>query len=186
MAYELIIIAGGILFGLIGFIIGALLVRRAYKQSPSITHYKRVIDILTLRKLHNKLYPMDGDIIYDKKKSKTGEDHIEHYENMRDKLTIRKKKEFEVSNEGGGMFSGGGMIGNLIGGFIVIFIGVSLLPVVMQQTQTAINNSQSNMTSPSMQMTETMLKIVPVFFGIAILGVVIAIVAGALRTSGVV
>lgn len=181
MAYELIIIVGGIIFSLIGFFIGILLIRRAYKQSPSILHYKNIIDILTLRKLHGKLYGVDYE-----KKLKTGKDHIEHYENMRDKLTVRKKpQEIEVTGEGSGLL---GMLPNLIGGFITIFIGISLLPVIVQQVNIAQNTTmnQNNVTTPSTQMTDTMLKILPVFFILAVLGAVIAIVAGALRGSGLV
>lgn len=179
MVYELIIIVGGIIFGLVGFIIGALLIRRAYKQSPSILHYRRVIDILTLRKLHNKLY--SNELIVDKKKSKTGEDHIEHYENIRDKLTLRKKPQ-EVEVTSGGV----GMLGNLIGGFIAIFIGVALLGPIAQQVGEVSNQMNTNITSPSTEMATTMLKMIPVFFAIALLGIVISIVYSALRTSGTV
>jgi hypothetical protein len=182
MVYELILIGGGIIFSLIGFFIGILLIRRAYKQSPSILHYKNIIDILTLRKLHNKLYGADYV-----KKLKTGQDHIEHYENIRDKLTVRKKKEIEVTNEGSGSIIGGGMLGNLIGGFIVIFIGISLIPVIMQQVGIAKNSTnQNNVTTPSTQLSDTMLNMIPLFFGLAMVGVAIAIIAGALRSSGVV
>lgn len=178
MVYELYIVIGGIIFGLVGFLIGALLIHRAYKESPSINHYKKVIDILTLRKLHNRLY--SSELIVDKKKSKTGEDHIEHYEGMRDKLTLRKKPQ-EVYSGGDG--DGGSILGilpSLIGGFITIVIGVSLLPAISQQ----INQASMNVTSPSMEMTKTMLGIIPVFFVIAIVGIIIAVVSGALRSSG--
>jgi len=180
MAYELIIIGGGIVFGLIGFIIGALLVHRAYKASPSLMHYKKIIDILTLRKLHNKLY--SGDLVYDKTKSKTGEDHIGHYESMRDMLTIRKKTLEEPLTEGLGF--GGIGLGNIIGGFIAILIGVSLLPAIAEQVGQAQN--QMNITSPSIEITTTMLKLVPVFFAIAILGIGIAVAFSTLRNIGMV
>jgi hypothetical protein len=180
MAYELIIIGGGILFGLIGFIIGAILVRRAYKASPSLMHYKRIVDILTLRKLHHKLY--SNDLIYGNTKSKTGDDHIEHYESMRDKLTIRKKTVEEPLTEGLGL--GGMGLGNIIGGFIAILIGVTLLPTIAQQVGKA--SAQMNVTSPSIEMTTTMLKLVPVFFAIALLGIGIAIAYSTLRNTGLV
>lgn len=178
MTYELIIIGGGILFGLIGFIVGALLIRRAYKQSPSILHYRRVIDILTLRKLHNKLY--SNDLVTGAPKSKTGEDHIEHYEDMRDKLTLRKKpQEVEISEGGSGIL---GMLPNLIGGFIAILIGVALLGPITQQVGLA--SQQMNVSSPSTEMTTTMLKMVPAFFAIGLVGIAIAIVFSSLRNSG--
>jgi hypothetical protein len=180
MNYELIIIAGGIVLGLVGFLIGVLLVRRAYKQSPSILHYKKIVDILTLRKLHNRLYT--EDIISGAPKLKTGQDHIEHYESMRDKLTLRKKPQVSVSSEGG---SGVGMLGNLIGGFVVIFIGVALLgPVAQQVGQASQQMNTMNATTPSTQMAETMLKMVPAFFAIAIIGIVIAVIFSAFRTAG--
>lgn len=175
MVYELLIIAGGILFGLIGFIIGALLVRRAYKASPSLMHYKRIVDILTLRKLHGKLY--SNDLVSGAPKSKTGEDHIEHYESMRDKLTIRKKEAAEPLSEGLGF--GGISISNIIGGFITILIGVSLLPTIAEQVGKATGQNVSNsMTS--------VLSIVPIFFAIAILCIGIAVAFSTLRNVGVV
>ena len=178
MAYELIIIGGGIAFGLIGFIIGTLLVRRAYKSSPSLEHYRKVIDILTLRKLHHRLYPTsEGDIVYDKKKLKTGEDHIEHYEDMRDELTIRKKKEIEIDTSGKGLR--GISIGNIIGAFIAIFVGISILPIITQEVGKVQMNSSSEWTG-------TLLNLVPGFFALAILGIGIAVLAGILRNSGMI
>lgn len=170
MAYELIIIGGGIAFGLIGFIIGALLVHRAYKSSPSINHYQRIIDILTLRKLRNKSDGLDIPL-------NTAKDHIKHYENIRDKLTVRQKPEV-IETSGGGV----GMLGNLIGGFIVILVGVMLIPAVTQQVSKASQSSGMNVTTWG----STVLTMVPAFFIIGLIGIIVAIVASQLRNVGLV
>ena len=173
---EYIIIGGGILFGLIGFIIGIVLIARAYRESPSIAHYKRVVDILTLRKLwHKKSVPIPEDII-----TNTKTDHIKHYEDMRDKLTLRKKTELPGTKEEG---SGLGLIGTIIGAFVVILIGISILPVITKQVQVVSNSVNSTENS---QVANTVFGLVPVFFVIAIATAAIAIVAGALRSSGLV
>jgi hypothetical protein len=169
---EYIIIGGGILFGLIGFLIGTYLVMRSYRESPSIGHYKRIIDILTLRKLRKK-----GDIgAPNTYTDNTGDDHIKHYEKMRDKLTTRTKSKKE---EG---FSLPIPLGTLIGGFITILIGVTLLPEIAKQVGVA----QSNMNVTGTESASAVLSMIPLFFGLAIVGVVIAVVAGALRSTGTV
>ena len=166
---EYLIIGGGILFGLIGFIIGSILVARSYRESPSISHYKRIVDILTLRKLWSKK-AIPQDIITDKSK-----DHIKHYEDMRDKMTLRKKT--ELPGEGGGR-SLLGIIPNLIGSFIAILIGFTLLPEIIKQVNSA-QGSQNVISSMT-----TVLGLVPVFFGMAIIGIAIATIVGALRSAG--
>jgi predicted histidine transporter YuiF (NhaC family) len=58
-----------------------------------------------------------------------------------------------------------GMIGNLIGAFVAILIGVTLFPVIVEE----INKTPSTPTS------ELILKVVPVAYVLAILGIVFAI-----------
>lgn len=168
MGYELWVIGAGIIFGLIGFIIGIILVCRSQKESPSISHYKQVIDLLTLRRLHHKLYSTA---------IKTKEP-IKHYEGMRDKLTLRKEVPEEES--GGRGFN----IANLIGGFIVILIGGALFPEIARQVKSAsvsMNASTSMFNSLS-----SIIEIVPVFFVLTIAIVVISIIFNSLRDAGLI
>lgn len=75
-----------------------------------------------------------------------------------------------------------GMLANLIGAFVVILIGVSLIPIVSDQvSKVAEQNPEFN---NSTAWSGTMLKLIPAFFAIAILGVGITMVASALRSAG--
>lgn len=56
------------------------------------------------------------------------------------------------------------MLGNIIGAFILIVIGVSLIPMVQQQVQQVQLNQTSNLTPTA----NTLLNILPLFFGLAI------------------
>ena len=98
--------------------------------------------------------------------------NIDDYQEGRDKLTFRKKKEVASSS--------GGMLGNLIGGFVVILVGFTLLPEINKQVNIASN--ATNLMGAS----NTLLTIVPIFFAIAICGAAIAMVAGSLRNGGII
>ena len=82
-----------------------------------------------------------------------------------------------------------GMIANLIAGFVVILIGVSLLPMISKQLETIQSQTPTaNVTSSattSLEFTATLLKFVPAFFALAILGVAIAMISSALKSAGV-
>jgi len=93
------------------------------------------------------------------------------------------------------------MINRLIGGFVAILIGVSLIGPIATEVQTAAsstNSSGSTCTSTTQggcsgtalyQVSSwgaTVLKMVPGFFALGILGIGIAITYGALRDAGVV
>lgn len=73
-----------------------------------------------------------------------------------------------------------GMLGNLIGAFIVILIGIALIPVIMEKMKTA----QENGAIPSDSMTSTMLGLVPIIFALAVIGSVVGIVYSSLRSVG--
>jgi hypothetical protein len=169
---EYFIIGGGFLIALIGFIIGFVFVIRSYRESPSIIHYKRIIDILTLRRLWKRnIAVLEGD--------KKEEDPIKHYEDMRDKLTTRKKTtlpEEEIEEYGGGLLT------RLIGGFIVILIGVALIPTIANQ----VGIAKQNVSASASESMVAILNIIPYFFALTILMIAIAIVYGALRSSGMV
>jgi hypothetical protein len=107
--------------------------------------------------------------------------NIKDYEEGRDKLTFRKKKEIkkEEKSSDGSHFS----LGSLIGCFITILIGgVSLIGPISDQVNTAAATSGSLYNASSWG--ATVLKIVPGFFAIAILAIGIAVLYGNLHDAG--
>ena len=93
------------------------------------------------------------------------------------------------------------MIANLIGGFVSILIGVSLVgPVSTEITDTASSTNASGVTCTyaadsayepcalylSSSWGATVLKLVPGFFALGILGIGIAVTYSSLRQAGVV
>ena len=76
------------------------------------------------------------------------------------------------------------MIANLIGGFVSILIGVSLIgPIAQQVNTTAASNGDLYATST---WGAAVLKMVPGFFALGILGVGIAVTYSSLRQAGIV
>ena len=70
------------------------------------------------------------------------------------------------------------MLGNLIGGFIVILIGVQLLPVIAN----AIVAAQSgNVTGAA----STILGLTTIFYALGIMAAGVALAVGGLRNAGV-
>ena len=93
------------------------------------------------------------------------------------------------------------MIANLIGGFVAILIGTSLIGPVSQQTNLAA--SSTNATGGTCLSTETtgssycqlylasswgatVLKLVPGFFALGIMGIGVAVTYSSLRQAGIV
>ena len=78
------------------------------------------------------------------------------------------------------------MIANLIGGFVAILIGTSLIGPISDEvhsvTDPALNLSLENMSSWGV----TVLNLVPGFFALGIMGIGIAITYAALRQAGIV
>jgi len=70
------------------------------------------------------------------------------------------------------------MLGNLIGGFVVILIGVNLLPTVANEVAGAQGNT--NVTGA----TDTIIGLTPLFFALGILSAGIALTAQGLRAAG--
>ena len=70
------------------------------------------------------------------------------------------------------------MLGNLIGGFIIIIVGVSLMPTVANQVQAA--QDDPNITGA----TSTIVGLVPLFFALGIMSAGVAITAQGLRAAG--
>ena len=76
------------------------------------------------------------------------------------------------------------MIANLIGGFVTILVGVSLIGPVAQQINVIAAPGQALANSSSWS--ASVLLMVPGFFALSILGVGIAVTYSALRESGIV
>jgi len=76
------------------------------------------------------------------------------------------------------------MISRLIGGFVAILIGISLIDPIATEVNTA-SGAASNLTAVS-SWGSTVLKLVPGFFALGILGIGIAVTYGSLRDAGVV
>ena len=70
------------------------------------------------------------------------------------------------------------MLGNLIGGFIVIIVGVSLMPTVANEVAGA---QAGNVTGAA----STILGLVPLFFALGIMSAGVAITVGGLRNAGI-
>jgi len=75
------------------------------------------------------------------------------------------------------------MIANLIGGFVSILVGVSLIGPISAEVQsvTQANSALQNATSWG----ATVLQLVPGFFALAILGIGLAVTYASLRQAGV-
>jgi len=70
------------------------------------------------------------------------------------------------------------MLGNLVGGFIVILVGVTLAPTVAQQVGTA--QADTNITGAA----DTILGLTTLFYCLSIASTAIGIAAQGLRNSG--
>ena len=70
------------------------------------------------------------------------------------------------------------MLGNLIGGFIVIIVGVSLMPTVANEVAGAQNGNVTGAAS-------TILGLVPLFFALGIMSAGVAITVGGLKNAGI-
>jgi len=77
------------------------------------------------------------------------------------------------------------MLGNLIGGFVVILIGVNLLPTVASEVRGAQGNATgigvgNNLSGAAITIT----GLIPLFFALGILSAGIALTAQGLRAAG--
>ena len=76
------------------------------------------------------------------------------------------------------------MINRLIGGFVAILVGVSLIGPIATEVNTASASGSALYNASSWG--ATVLKMVPGFFALGILGIGIAVTYGSLRDAGVV
>ncbi|GAG78860.1 unnamed protein product [marine sediment metagenome] len=76
------------------------------------------------------------------------------------------------------------MIANLIGGFISIIVGTSLIGPV--STEVAAATASGSNLSTNVAWGASVLKLVPGFFALAILGIGVAVTYTSLRQAGIV
>ena len=70
------------------------------------------------------------------------------------------------------------MLGNIIGGFIVILVGVNLIPTVADQVEAAQNGNVTGAAAKILDLTT-------IFFAISIMSAAISVAASGLRNAGV-
>jgi len=98
------------------------------------------------------------------------------YRQTRDKISKTLKYKYHLTKKE----YGGGMLGNLIGGFIVILIGVNLISNI--QKQISQMNNVGNITGAA----DTILGLTPLFFALGIMSAGIALAVGGLRRGGLI
>ena len=80
------------------------------------------------------------------------------------------------------------MLGNLIGGFIVILIGVNLLPPIADAVwgaQYYTNSTGSVLNTNVTGATATIVNLVTLFFSLGVMTAGVAVTVGGLRNAGV-
>ena len=80
------------------------------------------------------------------------------------------------------------MLGNLIGGFIVIVVGVNLLPTIADQIYLLDHNrtgGTARLTANLSTASLTVAKLVTLFYCLGIMSAGVAITVGGLRNAGV-
>ena len=100
---------------------------------------------------------------------------IQEYKKAQEKLSKRKDDTEITDSE-----SYGFPLGSIIGGFIVVVVGINLIPTVTDQISEAA--ALSNVTGAA----STLLDITPLLFAIGIIGVAISIAMGALKQSNII
>ncbi len=78
------------------------------------------------------------------------------------------------------------MISRLIGGFVAILLGVSLIGPIAQEIDAVAASDGTGALYNSTSWGATVLNLVPGFFALGILGIGIAVTYGSLRDAGVV
>ena len=75
------------------------------------------------------------------------------------------------------------MLGNLIGGFIVILIGVNLLPIVADQVVHAQSGNLSQAANPAVY---TITGLITLFFALGVMSAGVALSVSSLRNAGLI
>lgn len=115
-------------------------------------------------------------------KAKRKHKAIKHYEEIRDKLSVREAEEQTGITENEFNEYGGFNLGSIVSGFVALIVGVSLLGPVSQ----AVNEAQTQMNASGNLTTsaQTLLQITPGFFAVGVVLVGVSIAYRALRGSG--
>ena len=77
------------------------------------------------------------------------------------------------------------MLGNLLGGFIVIIVGVNLIPTVADQVSSATTGQYTAGSTNVTGASATILNLSPLFFALGIMSAGVALTVGGLRNAGV-
>ncbi len=104
---------------------------------------------------------------------------IRHYEKIRDKLTLREPEpepEPEIETSGGG-----GMLGNLIGGFIVVMVGINLIPEIAKQVTEIQGANNATIDGPAADI----LGLTTIFFALGIMAAGVSLAIGGLKNGGI-
>ncbi len=99
---------------------------------------------------------------------------IEHYEDIRDELTVRK----EITSEAIEETCSGGILGRLVGAFVVILVGFSIMGAMTE----TLESPELNVTSQTQQ---TIIDLMPLMFALGILCAGVAIAFQGLRSAGI-
>ena len=78
------------------------------------------------------------------------------------------------------------MLGNLIGGFITIVIGVNLIGPIADDVELARTGPEGNITTNITGAASTILGLTPLFFALGIMSAGVALAVGGLRNAGLV
>ena len=79
------------------------------------------------------------------------------------------------------------MLGNLLGGFIVVLVGVNLIPTVADGVFLATHNSTGGLTGANVTgASSTVLGLTTIFFALGIMAAGVSLAVGGLRQAGLV
>jgi hypothetical protein len=115
-------------------------------------------------------------------KAKRKHNAIKHYEEIRDKLSVREAEEQTGITESEFNEYGGFNLGSIVGGFVTILVGASLLGPISDAVNEATTqmNASGNLTAEA----QAVLQITPGFFVVAVVIIGVSIVWRSLRNSG--
>ena len=87
---------------------------------------------------------------------------IKHYEEIRDEITVNKPKKQKDDEEISISF--GSLISNLIFIFIVIVVGINMMPTILDQVNNVCSDSMNVTSTGCTYATKAILDFVPIFF----------------------
>ena len=113
---------------------------------------------------------------------------IKHFEKIRDKLTLRKQKKYtylDNSTNATGTALSSISFGNLLGAFVLIIVGTSLIPFIVGVSNSVNQEQISNVSQPGMtNSAQQILNIMPIIFIFFIAIASISLVANSFRRLG--